>query len=813
LGTAASAGALRSGVLKAADAVAEIPWPAAWATLLLLLPSLGRQLASPVGDLSVPFAVRAAAILPLVATVRRRWAQTAGWIAIAALAVLAGAAVERDRLERPPAIAPDPWTPSGWNRASGRAILRLTARPRPEAAGTWTAPAVLLRWNLDAPGAGLAPGAGDGVLLRASGTVPALGAVLGGPLQLQPPRWAVTRGGFDEAGWLAGRDIVWVGRVAPGDTLARARLAGVAPRVGALQARLQDALRARLSGGLPAPEADIAAAVLLGGGASRPLREGFTRLGLAHLFALSGLHVGIVSGLVLVLLRPLARTPARQLPLLAPLLAGYAVLVDVPGSVVRAVGLVVVSLGLRAAGRDVDSLRLLGLLLWANLLWQPAAVTDAGLRLSYLAAGGSGVGQRLVRPVIAAWSRPARWLASGGAVSGSAQVATLPVVAESFGVLPLAGPLLNLVAVPWFGLVAFVLAGGLLVILACAWAGEGLLACAWLLLRPMLAVTTVASPALAAGEFGLPVWGPGRLIAGLTAVVGLVAAWRLPGRWRWACVPLAYGALLLVAGTTKLPGAGGAVAAWQFGVGQGDCALVRLPDGWTCLIDTGEAWAGGGSAAGRDVLPMLRRLGIRRLDVVCLTHGHDDHTGGAPDVGAAWPVGRWLIGGSARAPATTSAIATLVPGAVDTLHAAGAWALVAYAPPDDPAAAAAENDRSLALALCQGGVLRGLWTGDLETAGEATLVGRLPPVPAAGLPGWKAGHHGSRTSGSPALLAALRPRLVLVSCGVANRHRHPSHGPYGDAEVVRTDLQGTVALAWDGLGTLRADPCQPAPRW
>jgi len=118
-----------------------------------------------------------------------------------------------------------------------------------------------------------------------------------------------------------------------------------------------------------------------------------------------------------------------------------------------------------------------------------------------------------------------------------------------------------------------------------------------------------------------------------------------------------------------------------------------------------------------------------------------------------------------------------------------------------------ENDRSLVVALCARDTLRALWTGDLEKEGEGNLLPLLPPIAATGIDYWKAGHHGSRTSGSASLLDALRPHLIGISCGVANGYDHPSHGPYlcdGDTLViVRTDVTASLRLSWPKYGPPR----------
>ena len=115
-----------------------------------------------------------------------------------------------------------------------------------------------------------------------------------------------------------------------------------------------------------------------------------------------------------------------------------------------------------------------------------------------------------------------------------------------------------------------------------------------------------------------------------------------------------------------------------------------------------------------------------------------------------------------------------------------------------------ENDRSLVVVLRRAGHDVAVWNGDLELEGERLMLvsGNAP----RDVQVWKAGHHGSNTSGSRELMDRFDPSIILVSCGVGNRYGHPSHGPYvvgGDTvEIARTDLQGTIFLEWDRDGDL-----------
>lgn len=774
-------------------AISGPSWPATWAGLVLLGVLIGCRFPTATDPVFAVGTARVLCLAPFLLLGCRspRWLLSS-WLAMAAAAVGVGGLLAGSPASLPAAIAEAPWSPTRHAEVPAELVVRVRTDARSSASGSWSVAADILQCHAAQGAAALLPG--PGIMLRGREQPPMRGAVIAVRSRLRPPRRASIAGGFDESFWLRGRDLHAVALVddwiptpaSPGDAVARG-----GPMLSALRSRLADVL----ADGLPPGEASVAAAVLLGYGLAGDLRDPFASLGLAHLFALSGLHVGIIAGLGLLLLRPVPLpAPTRDL-LLIPLLLAYALLVDLPGSVVRAVGLVSAVLLARAVGRRADALRILGMLLWANVLWRPWMLIDVGSQLSYLAAGSIVAGQRVMAPRLHAARRPVRALLGALTVTTSAQIGTLPVVASVFGVLPLAGPLYNLVVVPAFGVVASLLASGLLLSMVWGWAGEGLLGCAAVALR----LLTVGA-AVAAGEGGglvrgLPVWSAGQVIGHAVLALVLVFVVRRRG---WQAAPLSAAAYACMLGWAAWSDERAApVTVWQLPVGQGDCALVEFGDGWRLLIDTGDRWYSGGSPLARDLLPWLRRRGIGHLHAVLLTHGHGDHTGGASDLAAHVQVDRWLLGGSAEAPPGS---APGHPAHGDTLHRFADWSLVVYHPGAEDGDLHGENDRSVALGLVRDGWLRGLWTGDLEHAGEARLLGRCPPPPSMGLDVWKAGHHGSNTSGTPELLDTLRPRLIVISTGVANRHRHPSHGPFlaaGDTvPLLRTDLHGAVRLSW-----------------
>lgn len=631
-----------------------------------------------------------------------------------------------------------------------------------------------------------APRPGDGVLLTGEAEPPLLGARLAARWTAAVPRDRAVPDGFSEREFLGARDLLWRGRAEawnalPPDPLARATAAA---------APLRAALRDRLDAAYPPREADLLAAVLLGdrSGPRDELRQGFTRLGLAHLFAVSGLHVGILAAFAAAVLGALRCPPMPRLLLTTALLWSYTGLTGAAPSTVRAAAMATLLLGARAAGAMPSPVHGLLLVFWGTQVWSPASLADPGLRLSFLAVGGILLATRAAATVPTGRWLP-RGLRDGLAVSLGAQTGTAPAVAAGFGFLAPWSPLINLAAVPLFGAAVW------LAVLALAlgfWAQAAAAPAtlAWLLLRGLEGLAALLDDALGRPP-AVSAWGSARLAVAVAAATALAG-----GRPR---LRIAAAAVLLALPWIAPPAPGGAMRAVQFDIGQGDAAALIFPDGRTVLIDTGPAWDTGSPLA-RDALPWLRRQGVRELAGVVLSHAHADHDGAAAHVAPALPAARWWLGGRCEAPVGTPPDAVVRPAAGDTLLHDPPWALVCLGGGDD-GPEGHENDRSLAVGLFRDGHPAGLWTGDQEAAGEAATL-RQPLIARGAWDLFKAGHHGSRTSSTPALLERIRPGVVLISCGIDNRHRHPSHGPFtaaGEALAVRrTDLEGTLIARWEG---------------
>lgn len=249
-------------------------------------------------------------------------------------------------------------------------------------------------------------------------------------------------------------------------------------------------------------------------------------------------------------------------------------------------------------------------------------------------------------------------------------------------------------------------------------------------------------------------------------------------------------------------------------VGQGDSLLVALPDRRTMLVDAGGIAAFGlvtraiNLDVGEDVVaPYLWWRGLRRIDILAISHLHDDHVGGMPAILKDFEVGELWTGATPDCPAwrAIQALASahrvrIVPLQSGDQRQLGAVRLNVLGPSRDyrPAAAPKNND-SLVFQLSYGRHAF-LLTGDAEKQSEADILlsGLLRHADVL-----KAGHHGSRTSTTPGFLDAVHPALALISDGYENSYGHPApvtleHMSDRHIGVLRTDQRGLITVKSDG---------------
>jgi competence protein ComEC len=594
-------------------------------------------------------------------------------------------------------------------------------------------------------------------------------------LRLKRPRGLVNPGGFDHERYALEQRLAATGyvRESPGNR-------ELAPGSGI------DLLRLRLSltiaEAIAAPRARFVQALAVGD--TRALDEHdwevLRATGIAHLIAISGLHVGLVAGFGALLTGLLYRVwprvglrlPLPQAAAIAGLLAAgaYAALAGFALPTVRTVSMIAAVLIAVLLRRRIGSWQAFSLALLAALAVDPLSVLGAGFWLSFL-----GVAWLLWCLPRDARAAPLRTLISA---QGVMTVSLLPLTVWFFGQASVVGPFANLVAVPWvsFVTVPLALAGTSLALLyeplgtpffvASAWTMQWL----WSALEP------------AAGVSGALVYlpQPDRLAFAL-ALLG--AFWLLLPR----AIPGKGLALLLFAPLLwpqRVPIDAGTVEVWMFDVGQGLSVLVRTRE-HALLYDAGPGFAGGFDLGEAAVLPALRALGVARLDAYVESHGDNDHAGGSASVLHAYTPGRVLASDPRREGARPCV-------AGDQWAWDGVHFEILHPPRDFPYL---KNDSSCVLRIDAGGQAV-LLAGDIGELIEARLLRERRERLDAGV--LVVPHHGSRTSSSPAFVAAVDAEVALIGVGHRNRFGLPR------AEVVqRYADEGAAVLDTAGSGAIR----------
>lgn len=545
-----------------------------------------------------------------------------------------------------------------------------------------------------------------------------------------------------------------------------------------------DALRLRIGDRLIASGAGGALLAALGVGdrrfVSETTRSAFGELGIAHLLAVSGLHLVLVVGLgyagflaALVRIDPFARRLDVRLPALwlaFGMGCGYAMLCGFEIPVRRAlVFMAAVVLGLRL-GRRLPAANVLAIAAIVILASEPHALFEVGAQLSFvavaallIASGEDGHGPVEGSRVLAAIRRSMRATLRTTAAVVAATAPVLALHGIPAGLWALA---MNGIAVPW---TAFVLLPAALV--ASLTSGLPESAILSLTLRPLEWLARVSLIAAERMAEWLPGWPPAPPptpgVLALAAALALAATLSRRTSLRVvlaACV----GGLLQLAPPRSIDPLPPRVV--MFDVGQGDSILVQGRSG-VLLIDAGRAIPGGIDLGRSVVVPALVALQATEIDVMVATHADLDHRGGLLFVLERMTVAElWLpdmvplddgfreLVASARARGVRVRHISVESGvqAVGDIRVQPLW-------PPPGWHSASRNEGSLVLMIELEG-MRLLATGDLGAEAERALIDRDNDLAADLL---KVAHHGSRTSSTSDFLAAVAPELALVSapCG------------------------------------------------
>lgn len=535
---------------------------------------------------------------------------------------------------------------------------------------------------------------------------------------------------------------------------------------------------------------------------SPEVRDRFAAAGLAHILAIAGLHVGIIA-LAIELMLELAGVPRRRANI-ATIIAviAYVAIIGAPVPAVRSATMLTALFSSRLAQRPTSRWAIVALGA-AQPVLDPRVVLDAGYQLSVLgvlsmiSAGMLGKRLRVHRLPWVAKEIVLTLLGTTVATIGSAAV-----VAWVFGRISVAAPLTNLAATPLIAFAQPMIFCGMLLApvhpLAAIFADAA---------HPLLAMLDgVATTAAGISWASVPV-APTPVAAAIAGVMSAAVIMACASRdWQRPSV-VAIGAAAVLVWLPIAPGRSGDLEVHMIDVGQGDAIALRTPHAHWILIDAGRAWRGGD--AGRStVIPYIGRRG-GRVDLFVLSHPHTDHVGGAASVFHALRPGRFIdagFPGAADSYRLTLDVAKRErvqwsrahPG--DTLSIDGV-ALRLLAPDSAWTASLADPNLASVIVQVRYGEISLLFMGDAEEPEEAWLLERDSSLLRADV--LKVAHHGSKTSSSEPFLAAVQPRLALVSVGAGNSYGLPTPAimrrlAASGAQVLRTDRLGTIVARTDG---------------
>lgn len=540
----------------------------------------------------------------------------------------------------------------------------------------------------------------------------------------------------------------------------------------------------------------------------------FANTGTTHLIAISGSHIGMVAFLMSWLSGAVARRISLQsrgiavvdVQSVCGMLAAivYAALAGFSVPTQRTLAMLTVYFGTRLLRREVQVTQGLAIALIGVLLIDPFAPLAPGFWLSFGAVAAIFLASsgRVIRP---SWHK--QYLSLQVAVG----IGLLPFLIGAFGSVSLLSPLVNLLAIPWFTfvIVPIVLMGSFC-LMTNDWLGgivvhvaAQLLQWSWSLLSQLSALP------FAMGHFPQwPVWVAIMLLIGciVTIAPGMVPT-RLAGAM--LCVPaLTWRPDPLQLGSFELA---------VLDVGQGLSTVIRTRN-HTLVYDAGPSFRSGRDTGQLVVLPYLHARGVRSIDMLMISHGDNDHVGGAASIATGMPTQRIVVG-----PSVDAAAIAMLPAERCTTGLNWLWDEVTFTVlhpnPDDedkPRRARQTNDTSCVLSVVSK-YGSALLTGDIEKQTEAQLLNAhsLAHADIVVVP-----HHGSRTSSTASFATATAPRYAVVSSGFGNRWGFPKREVLENwhavnAATIVTAQSGAVEITIDvqGISVPRAYRLEHRAYW
>ena len=582
---------------------------------------------------------------------------------------------------------------------------------------------------------------------------------------------------------------------------------------------------------LPADKAALVNGIVFGtqGQIPEKLWEAFSQTGIVHILSVSGMHVGLVLAGAIALTGFLNIPVIQGTLLISLLVILYSLFCGMGPAVTRSALMALMFLWSYRLGRKQDWPTTLSLAALIILLWKPAAIYDIGFQLSFSATWGILYLGPVIDELLKKHTRWPAWVQATIWVSLAAQLATLPLVALYYNLFSPVSMLANILAVPLTtAILALGVCSGILGLFSVFLAGL-INACTSAVLDIFIAVVSLLNNL------------PGSFISIPSPPLIFIPAWfivlffsarifnkknasttvRFLSENRNAAV------LILILAVTaisllffKTP-AEKQLVMHMIDVGQGESILIQFPSGKNMLVDTG-GWEGefatGEGAGSKVVLPYLQRLGVRRLDVLLLTHSHEDHAGGAAAVVNSIPAALVIVSSAAQKANSLSGASPeedpysrLLEGfrkkgiliqAVnegDRLLLDPDVEIKVLSPSSTRTYQADDENNSSVVLMIRYGRQKFLLTGDIEVEAQESLLKSGADLRADVL---KMPHHGSSNL-LRSFVERVHPSFALISAGKNNRFFLPSSETVKllkdlNIPVYRTDKDGAIILSANG---------------
>lgn len=517
-------------------------------------------------------------------------------------------------------------------------------------------------------------------------------------------------------------------------------------------------------------------------------KASYQNIGAQHLLAVSGLQVALIAYLCFLILLPFCGflMPAKRAHY-AHFIAGLCTLFLVwffvalchwPKSAIRAALMASVVIIPTMIGRKHDILDAFFISALLALIYDPLSILDIGFLLSYAAVFGL-ISAHLLSASLIHQLEKRSWLLKNTfncfITAISAFIATLPIIAYFFGSIAPMGALANFLLVPAaalfqipaiiFGLLGALFKSTLLIKLAAFFAS-------------IIEIMVQVLSELLGHVLYLPTL---PILFWLLVALGLFLI--IIGLFRFNRLLLLFALLITIIPISLLIlNKDDGLLVRILAVGQGDATLFSMPSGHHMLIDAGGQPFGNYDPGKAIIIPTLRRLGIKKLDVLVISHPDPDHILGAFSLIDIIPIKEiWHSGYKKEHPLTKrledKARINNIPiknaQEIKGTHLFGSTKITVLAPNPTGEKAYFEelsaNNNSLVLRIVHDGHAL-LWPGDLESIGENLLLKDAKNIEATIL---KAPHHGSKTSSTPDFIAAVNPRHIIYSTGYKNRFNFP----------------------------------------